>query len=287
MKSALTLLTALTLASALPATLVIPQAEATYTPKIKNIRIRQTTETGAGSYRFEVVSNDSVTPLLTDDGIADPYDVQVVVNKNRVLELQPGPLLRRLSSALFITAADKTTLTLVLEDARGDVLFKGIGRGSAGSSARFESATYADGAGFTVGAFSVSAYAGKNNFGFAVDINGDGATAVVSARLISSEDNGSRVPVVREVSISDEAISRERIYSTQVTFSADPVGSLYDTDVILTGEGIKEKTSTTLEVIRLPGADGAPGPVMAVTGNGRGTRNSASDSGQTQPAELL
>lgn len=264
-----------------------PEVAATYTPKIKNIRIRQTTESGGGSYRLEVVTNDSATTLVTKEGIADPYDIAVTVDKNRVFELQPQPLLRRVSLPLQVTEPAAATLTLELLDASGALLFKGIGRGSAGQSARFESQEYAEGADFRLTQFTVTGTA-RHGFGFAVDMNGDGSAAVVSARLTSTELTGSKVPVIREAVADDEQISRERLYSTAVSFSADPVGSSYGVNVLLTGEGEKQKAGTTIQMIRLPGNDEVPGPLFGVSEGGFGNGYvPPSASGQTMQAELL
>ncbi len=264
-----------------------PQAHATYTPKIKNIRIRQTTDSTVGSYRLEVVSQDSVTSIVDEKGVVDPYDIQVTVDKNRVLTLEASPLNRRLVAPLMLSSSHSVEVTLLLEDAHGLELFKGIGRGGAGQSARFESVVYNEVAGFTVNGFSIAQYAGRNNVGFSVDMNGDGSVAVAQARIITTQYTGSKIPVVKEVLVKNDRISSERIYSTDVKFTADPVGAVYELDVVLTGESDKEKFSTDIQMIRLPGSEVAPGPILGVTSNGKGTRNSASNSQQTQQAELL
>ena len=74
---------------------------------------------------------------------------------------------------------------------------------------------------------TATAYSKILGFGFAVDINGDGSTAVVSARLVSTEYTDTKVPVVQEVTASDDQISRERIYSKTVTFSRNSLMQIY------------------------------------------------------------
>lgn len=263
------------------------EVQATYTPKIKNIRIRQTSESAGPSHYLEVVTSDSVTSIVDEKGVADPYDVTVVVGKNTLLELEPTPLLRRVTTPLTLSGAALIDVTLMLLDANEQVLFKGLGRTSVGRPVYFASVVADKEVGFTVNQFLISKFAGRTDFGFSVDVSGDGSTEIVKAVMVTTEQTSSKVPVVREYIIADENISRERIYSRALQFSADPVGSVYEMDLLLTGEVDKEKLTTTIEMIRLPGADTLPGPILGVTGNGRGTRNSASNSQQTQQAELL
>lgn len=267
-----------------------PQA----TPAAPDVLVRAVTlsEQGDGAYRFGVVIGANTTkgekppPQVAALLAGSPVEVEL---HDRVLELTPGPLEGAVSVELQGGGAEGSRFELSLTDTSGAVAWSGVASfGPGARAARWEGA-YAEGFGpadFIVTAPQLHGTAARNIHALSFSVENNG-TIIVDGGSILAYDGSQRTPI-DNLTLTAQDFDLSRTLTTTLRFDGDPVGSVYEVSgSVQPPSGNPDTFEGTLGVIRLPGDDVAPGPILGVYGNGRGTRNTATNAGQTMPTELL
>jgi hypothetical protein len=256
-------------------------AFAANTPKVKYIRIR---ESSTGEYRLEVTTTGTVGAAAS---------VTVETEQGRTFTLTSAGLQRRASLAVAAgtPGAKGIFVSIELVDDAGEPLYWGsatLGRTLRG---RWDG-QYPEGRepGFWTGGVQAHPTATPGSYAFAFSLEGDGAARIAGGTLATEALNADGKPIVTITQFGAEAFTDERLFVAPVRFDGNPVGGSYALDVRVDGEGQRagERTKATIEMVQLPGTDGAPGPVLGVTQGGYGNGyNPPAGQGQTQQSQLL
>lgn len=264
------------------------------TPAAPDVLVRAVTlsEQGAGAYRFGVVigvnttKGDKPPPEVAALLAGSPVEVEL---HDREVELTPGPFEGAVSVELQGGSAEGSRYELSLTDTSGAVAWSGVASfGPGARTARWEGA-YAEGYGpsdFVVTAAQLHGTAARDIHALSFSVENNG-TILVDGGSILSYDGSQRTPI-DNLTLTAQDFNFTRAFTSTLRFDGDPVGSVYElSGSVAAPTGNPDTFEGTLGVIRLPGDDVAPGPILGVYGNGRGTRNSASNAGQTMPTGLL
>lgn len=259
-------------------------AEAANTPKIKYIRVR---ETSNGEYQAQVgVGGGDGAGAQGLSG----YEVTLGAN-GRTWALKAADFARRASVETYLgePGPKGTLLGLQLFDANGKALYTGRATLASSVLAGRWSGEYSDGKepGFWTGSVQIHKTANPGAYGVSFTISGLNATRVASAILTSTNVTPDGKLVTSKTPI--DTFTDEAIYSTPIAFDGDPTGGLFTFDAKLQdGPRVLDVTKETLEMIQLPESPcGGPGPILSVTANGSGTRSASSNTQQTQQTQLL
>ncbi len=261
----------------------IGPALAANTPKVKYIRIR---ENSSGEYRLEVTTTGTVPAAAS---------VTVETDQGRTFALSSEGLTRRASLAVDAGVPGEKGLVVSIElvDAAGEPVFWGSAQLGRTLRGRWDG-QYAEGQepGFWTAGLQAHPTEQPGAYVIAFSIEGDGAARIAGGTLSTQTVGRDGRPVLTVTPFDAAAFTDERLFATPVRFDGDPVGSSYDLVTRVDEDGQRgradrDRERTTIEMVQLPGADGAPGPVLGVTADGKGTRNTASNTSQTQQSELL
>jgi hypothetical protein len=244
--------------------------EAANTPKIKYIRISQTSNGSYGAYRLEVAT----------ENLSPTAEISVDVDQSRTLTLKPDALSRRVAVESYAGEPGKEGIivSLSLTNAKGTVVYQGYTTLGGGVLHGRWDGKYTDGKqpAWSLSNAQLHPTATKGRYGVSFYIIGDSTLDVTGGSMTMETVVDGEKSVVSVTPIDESLISAELVFGTPVRFDGDPVGYSYEVTVKVSEEGKRTaKETTTLEVIQFPVDANGPGPILSVSSNGKGTRNVA------------
>ncbi len=228
-------------------------------------------------------------PVDPDAALAGLSGVTITTDTGRVFTLAPATTSERASTAVAVGPHVKGfTAELVLTDAADTPVWSGSATFAPGQLEASWRGTWTKGIDPTFdldGARwhpTASPEIGELSF----VLVGEGAPSIAGAQLTVVDASTGKPTDTVSLDAADWAPTRT--FDALVRFDGDPVGSTYELTIAWPDGGPFPRTERGALHIRQPtGEGGMPGPILGVYGNGRGTRNSASNTQQTQPTGLL
>jgi hypothetical protein len=243
--------------------------------------------------RIDVLPEGRVYNLgvTTTGGISTEATLALESDGNPIMNLRHSFTKRGALCVLSGLVREKgNKFSLKLFDQKGAVSFSGttyLGQGVL--SGRWDG-SYSEGKepSYWTGSLQIFSKLKKGEFEVTFDLLGLGSESISGGLLSTETQDANGKAVLTEIRLDAVSFETERTFSTEVQFDGNPVGNVYQFDILVNDPYVRGniKAKATIEMIQLLGEGTEPGAILGASGRGKPT-GKISVGNQTQPPKLL